>query len=51
MLTLVEMEKTRDCVELYVNMENVLYFLNVSQRTLTEEWREIFRVKLNQHGS
>ena len=34
--------------------KNVLYFFyNVTQRTLTEEWREIFRVdiELYQHGS
>ena len=34
--------------------KNVLYFFyNIAQRTLTEEWREIFRVdiELYQHGS
>ena len=34
--------------------KNVLYFFyNIAQRTLTEEWREIFRVyiELCKHGS
>ena len=34
--------------------KNVLYFFyNIAQRTLTEEWREVFRVdiELYQHGS
>ena len=34
--------------------KNVLYFFyNIAQRTLTEEWRKIFRVdiELYQHGS
>ena len=34
--------------------KNVLYFFyNIAQRTLTEKWREIFRVdiELYQHGS
>ena len=34
--------------------KNVLYFFyNIAQRTLTEEWREIFRVdiELYKHGS
>ena len=34
--------------------KNVLYFFyNIAQKTLTEEWREIFRVdkELYQHGS
>ena len=40
---------------LYISIrKNVLYFFyNIAQRTLTEEWREIFRVdiELYQHGS
>ena len=38
----------------YQYRKNVLYFFyNIAQRTLTEEWREIFRVdiELYQHGS
>ena len=35
--------------------KNVLYFFynNIAQRTITEEWQEIFRVdiELYQHGS
>ena len=43
-------------VDITVNQygKNVLYFFyNIAQRTLTEEWREIFRVdmELYQHGS
>ena len=39
---------------IYQHGKNVLYFFyNIAQRTLTEEWREIFRVdiELYQHGS
>ena len=41
-------------ITVYQYRKNVLYFFhNIAQRTLTEEWREIFRVdiKLYQHGS
>ena len=41
-------------ITVYQYGKNVLYFLyNIAQRTLTEEWREIFRVdiELHQHGS
>ena len=43
-------------VDITVNQhgKNVLYFFyNIAQRTLTEGWREIFRVdiELYQHGS
>ena len=41
-------------ITVYQYGKNVLYFLyNIAQRTLTEEWREIFRVdiELYQHGS
>ena len=40
-------------VTVYQYGKNVLYFYNIAQRTLTEEWREIFRVdiELYQHGS
>ena len=41
-------------ITVYQYGKNVLYFLyNIAQRTLTEEWREIFRVdiELYRHGS
>ena len=41
-------------ITVYQYGKNVLYFFyNIAQRTLTEEWREIFRVdiELYQHGS
>ena len=41
-------------ITVYQHGKNVLYFFyNIAQRTLTEEWREIFRVdiELYQHGS
>ena len=41
-------------ITVYQYGKNVLYsFYNIAQRTLTEEWREIFRVdiELYQHGS
>ena len=41
-------------VTVYQSGKNVLYFFyNIAQRTLTEKWREIFRVdiELYQHGS
>ena len=41
-------------ITVYQYRKNVLYFFyNIAQRTLTEEWREIFRVdiELYQHGS
>ena len=41
-------------ITVYQHRKNVLYFFyNIAQRTLTEEWREIFRVdiELYQHGS
>ena len=41
-------------ITLYQYGKNVLHFFyNIAQRTLTEEWREIFRVdiELYQHGS
>ena len=41
-------------VDITVYQYDVLYFFyNIAQRTLTEEWREIFRVdiELCQHGS
>ena len=41
-------------VTVYQYGKNVLYFFyNIAQRTLTEEWREIFCVdiELYQHGS
>ena len=41
-------------ITVYQYGKNVLYFFyNIAQRTLTEEWREIFRVDkgLYQHGS
>ena len=41
-------------ITVYQYGKNVLYFFyNVAQRTLTEKWREIFRVdiELYQHGS
>ena len=41
-------------ITVYQYEKNVLYFFyNIAQRTLTEEWREIFRVdiELYQHGS
>ena len=40
-------------ITVYQYGKNVLYFFyNIAQRTLTEEWREIFRVdiELYQHG-
>ena len=45
---------TRVDITVYQYGKNVLYFFyNIAQRTLTEEWREIFRVdiQLYQHGS
>ena len=45
---------TRVDITVYQYGKNVLYFFyNIAQRTLTEEWREIFRVdiELYQHGS
>ena len=41
------------CITVYQHGKNVLYFFyNIAQRTLTEEWREIFPVdiELYQHG-
>ena len=41
-------------ITVYQYRKNVLYFFyNIAQRTVTEEWREIFRVdiELYQHGS
>ena len=41
-------------ITVYQYEKNVLYFFyNIAQKTLTEEWREIFRVdiELYQHGS
>ena len=41
-------------ITVYQYGKNVLYFFyNIAQRTLTDEWREIFRVdiELYQHGS
>ena len=41
-------------ITVYQYGKNVLYFFyNITQRNLTEEWREIFRVdiELYQHGS
>ena len=41
-------------ITVYQHGKNVLYFFyNIAQRTLTEKWREIFRVdiELYQHGS
>ena len=41
-------------ITVYQYGKNVLYFFyNTAQRTLTKEWREIFRVdiELYQHGS
>ena len=41
-------------ITVYQYGKNVLYFFyNIAQRTLTEAWREIFRVdiELYQHGS
>ena len=41
-------------ITVYQYGKNVLYFFyNIAQRTLTKEWREIFRVdiELYQHGS
>ena len=41
-------------ITVYQYRKNVLYFFyNIAQRTLTEKWREIFRVdiELYQHGS
>ena len=41
-------------ITVYQYGKNVLYFFyNIAQRTLTEKWREIFRVdiELYQHGS
>ena len=41
-------------ITVYQFGKNVLYFIyNIAQRTLTEEWREIFRVdiELYKHGS
>ena len=41
-------------ITVYQYGKNVLYFFyNIAQRTLTEEWREIFGVdiELYQHGS
>ena len=41
-------------ITVYQYGKNVLYFFyNIAQRTLTEEWRKIFRVdiELYQHGS
>ena len=41
-------------ITVYQYGKNVLYFFyNIAQKTLTEEWREIFRVdiELYQHGS
>ena len=65
--TRVEIGKTRNYVETrrpqggvfshnfeFFQFSRVLYFFyNIAQRTLTEEWREIFRVdiELYQHGS
>ena len=40
-------------ITVYQYGKNVLYFFyNIAQRTLTEEWREIFRVEIElyQHG-
>ena len=45
---------TRVDIIVYQHGKNVLYFFyNIAQKTLTEEWREIFRVdiELYQHGS
>ena len=45
---------TSDDLTVYQYGKNVLYFFyNIAQRTLTEEWREIFRVdiELYEHGS
>ena len=45
---------TRVDITVYQYGKNVLYFFyNIAQRTLTKEWREIFRVdiELYQHGS
>ena len=45
---------SRVLITVYQYGKNVLYFFyNIAQRTLTEEWREIFRVdiELYQHGS
>ena len=38
-------------ITVYQHGKNVLH--NIAQRTLTEEWREVFRVdiELYQHGS
>ena len=55
-----EIGKTRNCVETrrpqggvfshnfeFFQFSRVLYFFyNIAQRTLTEEWREIFRVDI-----
>ena len=41
-------------ITVYQYGKNVLYFFyNIAQKTLTEEWREIFRIdiELYQHGS
>ena len=41
-------------ITVYQYGKNVLYFFyNITQRTLTEKWRQIFRVdiELYQHGS
>ena len=41
-------------ITVYQYGKNVLYFFhNIAQKTLTEKWREIFRVdiELYQHGS
>ena len=41
-------------ITVYQFGKNVLYFFyNIAQKTLTEDWREIFRVdiELCQHGS
>ena len=41
-------------ITVYQYGKSVLYFFcNIAQRTLTKEWREIFRVDINlyQHGS
>ena len=41
-------------ITVYQYGKNILYFFyNIAQRTLTKEWREIFRVdiELYQHGS
>ena len=52
--TLVFPISTHVDITVYQYGKNVLYFFyNIAQKTLTEEWREIFRVdiELYQHGS